>query len=64
MNIWFKLMMIVFVTAPFFCADQVEAAAVRVGVADISQSQLSLFVARDKGYYRQEGLDVAEYSLS
>src|SRR5437762_2165094 len=35
-----------------------QAAPIRVGVADISQSQLSLFVAKDKGYYRQEGLDV------
>lgn len=58
MKIWFKLEAIVLVTALFYCADQVEAAAVRVGVADISQSQLSLFVAKDKGYYRQEGLDV------
>ena len=58
MKIWFKLETIVLVTALFYCADQVEAAAVRVGVADISQSQLSLFVAKDKGYYRQEGLDV------
>jgi NitT/TauT family transport system substrate-binding protein len=43
----------------FFCGFcEAQAASVRVGVADISQSQLSLFVAKDKGYYRQEGLDV------
>ncbi len=47
-----------FIVALFACAYVAEAATVRVGVADISQSQLSLFVAKDKGYYRQEGLDV------
>jgi NitT/TauT family transport system substrate-binding protein len=44
--------------ALFWCFHTAGAASVRVGVADISQSQLSLFVAKDKGYYRQEGLDV------
>ena len=47
-----------FIVALFSCAYVAQAASVRVGVADISQSQLSLFVAKDKGYYRQEGLDV------
>src|SRR5215467_13909043 len=41
----------------FWCMQTAEA-TIRVGVADISQSQLSVFVAKDKGYYRQEGLDV------
>src|ERR1043166_7011101 len=41
-------------SALFCYAITAAAANVRVGVADISQSQISLFVARDKGYYRQE----------
>lgn len=49
---------LIFLLGFLCCARVVDATGVRVGVADISQSQLSLFVAKDKGYYRQEGLDV------
>jgi ABC-type nitrate/sulfonate/bicarbonate transport system substrate-binding protein len=54
----FLLAMAVHFFALLWCSHAAQTATVRVGVADISQSQISLFVAKDKGYYHQEGLDV------